>query len=413
MVPSRGGPSAHEGHGHGGAVPRQGPQGVAEAEPAGRARRGGLRPQRPHGDHGGRRHQQLAPVGGAGEQPVVAEVVQVAVDLPTADEPEPDGRADGGREPAGQRHEGTFAPGALGHLVVALTPFLRRQLPLEVSEEPLPPHVHSLGRPRCGCRMPHLRSFACKHHQTASNASQPLLRGGSDPGRGGAAGDLALVRRHRCRARRGGRCAAAARRGPGLGRGHGRAGRHDLAGARGPARARARSCPASWAGPPPGSPTPSTPALVRRAAGALLGIGLVAGLAPGAAVAAPAATVAVGSPLPDPGFAPAARSGVPLPDPGWMPPPGATHEAGPAAPHANAAIGAGWVPSRPVVRAQPDLRVLSPATRPGADRRRADPGRRAPGRLAVGHRGPAPRARRLRRRDRARLAGLVRGQPAR
>ena len=111
-----------------------------------------------------------------------------------------------------------------------------------------------------------------------------------------------------------------------------------------------------------------TPALVRRAAGALLGIGLVAGVAPGAAVAAPAAMVAVGSPLPDPAFAPAAAPTAPLPDPGWMPPPGATSGAGPAVPHADAAIGAGWVPSRPVVRAQPDLRVLSPATRPGADR---------------------------------------------
>jgi nucleoid-associated protein YgaU len=116
-----------------------------------------------------------------------------------------------------------------------------------------------------------------------------------------------------------------------------------------------------------------TPTLVRRTAGALLGIGLVAGLAPGAAVAAPAHTVAARSPLPDPGFAPAPRSGVPLPDPGWMPAPGAADEAGPAAPLANAAIGAGWVPSRPLVRAQPDVQVLSPAPHPGADGDEPDP----------------------------------------
>jgi len=109
-----------------------------------------------------------------------------------------------------------------------------------------------------------------------------------------------------------------------------------------------------------------TPALVRRAAGALLGIGLVAGLAPGAAVAVAPAALAVGSPLPDPGFAPAPASTVPLPDPGWMPPPRAIATTGRAVPHADAAIGAGWVPSAPVVRSHPDLRVLSPATRPGA-----------------------------------------------
>jgi len=113
-----------------------------------------------------------------------------------------------------------------------------------------------------------------------------------------------------------------------------------------------------------------TPGLLRRAAGALLGVGLVAGLTPGAAVAAPAATVVAGAPLPDPAFAPAPSSTAPLPDPGWMPPHSATLEAGPDRPHANAALGAGWVPSPPVVRAQPDLRVLSPAPRPGPDRER-------------------------------------------
>ena len=54
-----------------------------------------------------------------------------------------------------------------------------------------------------------------------------------------------------------------------------------------------------------------TPRLVRRAAGALLGVGLVAGLAPGASVAAPSAAAtavrATSAPLADPGRA--------LPDP--------------------------------------------------------------------------------------------------
>lgn len=110
-----------------------------------------------------------------------------------------------------------------------------------------------------------------------------------------------------------------------------------------------------------------TPVLVRRAAAILLGVGLVAGLAPGAAVGAPAAAVAAGPPLPDPAFAPAPASTLPLPDPGWGPAPGTTRVAGPVEPRADAAAGAGWVPSPPVVRVQPDLRVLSPGTRPGPD----------------------------------------------
>lgn len=85
-----------------------------------------------------------------------------------------------------------------------------------------------------------------------------------------------------------------------------------------------------------------TPRLMRRTAAFVLGVGVVAGLAPGASVAAPSpaavATVAsaepdaVATPLPDPGF-------HALPDPRW-------------------------VPAAPTVRPQADLRVLSraPAT---------------------------------------------------
>ena len=128
-----------------------------------------------------------------------------------------------------------------------------------------------------------------------------------------------------------------------------------------------------------------TPRLLRRAAGALLGVGLAAGVLPGASVAAPVPTVhAAPAPLPDPGFAP-------LPDPGWAPP-----ARGPSSPDQEAVArtpptrepttppwgpasgdpssdeptdpARGWVPSPPSVRAHPDVRVLSPAPRPGTTR---------------------------------------------
>ena len=161
-----------------------------------------------------------------------------------------------------------------------------------------------------------------------------------------------------------------------------------------------------------------TPRLVRRAAGALLGVGLVAGLAPGASGAAPSAAAVVvrgaSAPLPDPGFAPLPDAGLPpLPDAGFAPLPDAGPAplpyAGPAplldaglAPLPDPALaplpdpgfaplpdpglapvpipartpaaegptgrGPGWVPGPPVVRAHPDVRVLSPAPRPRATR---------------------------------------------
>lgn len=100
-----------------------------------------------------------------------------------------------------------------------------------------------------------------------------------------------------------------------------------------------------------------TPSVVRRATGALLGVGVLAGLAPAASVAAPTIVAEAGGgaaaveptatrpPLPDPGFAP-------LPDPGWAP----AAAAPPPTP-------GGWVPTRPHVRPQPDVRVLSPSPR--------------------------------------------------
>ena len=89
-----------------------------------------------------------------------------------------------------------------------------------------------------------------------------------------------------------------------------------------------------------------TPPLLRRATAALLGIGIVAGVAPGASVAAAPTLVRAHAPLPDPGFGA-------LPDPGWAPP---------ADPRAQ--TGGGWVPAAPTVRTQPDVRVLSPGPGP-------------------------------------------------
>ena len=145
-----------------------------------------------------------------------------------------------------------------------------------------------------------------------------------------------------------------------------------------------------------------TPRLVRRAAGALLGVGLVAGLAPGASVAAPsaAATVVRGAsgPLPDPGFAP-------LPEPrAWRrcPTPGFAPAARPGFARAHPAgtrqeptdRGPGWVPGPPSSGA-PRRPGAQPGTAPGRDRR--CPAGRASRRLAVDDRGPPPRARRVRR----------------
>ena len=90
-----------------------------------------------------------------------------------------------------------------------------------------------------------------------------------------------------------------------------------------------------------------TPRLVRRAVGVALGVAVVAGVAPGAAAASPPVMVLAPAPPPEPRFAP-------LPDPGWAPP----HTS-------STGSGAGWVPHSPVVRAQPDVRVLSPAPRVG------------------------------------------------
>ncbi len=115
-----------------------------------------------------------------------------------------------------------------------------------------------------------------------------------------------------------------------------------------------------------------TPRLLRRGAAALLGVGLAAGVLPGASVAAPVGTVqAAPAPLPDPGFAPLPGPGIaPLTDPGFAPLPEPElaplpePERAPAADEPTASP-RGWTPDAPVVRAQPDLRVLSPAPRPG------------------------------------------------
>ena len=93
-----------------------------------------------------------------------------------------------------------------------------------------------------------------------------------------------------------------------------------------------------------------TPRLVRRAVGVALGAAVVAGVAPGAAAAGPPVMVLAPLPPPDPVF-------VPLPDPGWAPRAGAA-----------STPGGRWVPGPPVVRSQPDVRMLSQAPRAGTGR---------------------------------------------
>jgi len=93
-----------------------------------------------------------------------------------------------------------------------------------------------------------------------------------------------------------------------------------------------------------------TPGLVRRAVGVALGAAVVAGVAPGAAAGSPPTSVLAPAPPPDPSFAP-------LPDPGFAP----TGTSSTTSAHR-------WVPSAPLVRAQPDVRVLSPAPRAGTTR---------------------------------------------
>ena len=128
-----------------------------------------------------------------------------------------------------------------------------------------------------------------------------------------------------------------------------------------------------------------TPRLLRRSVAFVLGVGVVAGLAPGASgAAAPVSRVLVAAtPLPDPGFAP-------LPDPGWSAPterprtatrsegaspvptqsptpsptptpsPSPTRSAPSAPEPTRSSPGPGWVPPAPTVRPQPDVRLLGP-----------------------------------------------------
>ena len=104
-----------------------------------------------------------------------------------------------------------------------------------------------------------------------------------------------------------------------------------------------------------------TPRLVRRVAGAALGLGVAAGLAAGPVAARPHTLVA-GAPLPDPGFAPPAR---PTPTPvGSVGTPGGPRATPGVSVDSPAVPDPGWVPTAPAVRAQPDVRVLSTAPPP-------------------------------------------------
>lgn len=105
-----------------------------------------------------------------------------------------------------------------------------------------------------------------------------------------------------------------------------------------------------------------TPRAVRRVAAALLGLGMTAGLSPAAA--------SVAATAPGPGASVAASPQTPVhaasavPGPGRSSPTHAEPEL-PALPDPGfgSIPDAGWVPSAPTVRPQPDVRVLSPAPR--------------------------------------------------
>ncbi len=99
-----------------------------------------------------------------------------------------------------------------------------------------------------------------------------------------------------------------------------------------------------------------TPRQVRRLSVALLGLGMAAGLGSSpSAAATPAPALSAPSPAPGPGAVPDDAPGLPtLPDPGF----GSHTE-----PRPRSVPDPGWVPSAPAVRAQPDVRVLTPAPR--------------------------------------------------
>lgn len=120
-----------------------------------------------------------------------------------------------------------------------------------------------------------------------------------------------------------------------------------------------------------------SPLVVRRAAAIVLGASLSATLSPAVSMASPGVSVAssIGVPassspvspatpsaqpdgpvLPDPGFAPLPDPGfAPLPDPGFAPPSAPAVSPTPTAEP--------FVAEPPVVRAQPDVRVVTPADR--------------------------------------------------
>ena len=131
-----------ERHPHGGPVAREGPQRVAEREPAGGPPRVGLAPSGPSvttAAMGTSTSRAPAPVR-ASSQPS-----PTSSSLPwttgATGETDPQHGPGGGASRASSVDERSFPTGALGHLVVEVTSFLGREPPLEVREEPLPPHA--------------------------------------------------------------------------------------------------------------------------------------------------------------------------------------------------------------------------------------------------------------------------------
>ena len=103
----------------------------------------------------------------------------------------------------------------------------------------------------------------------------------------------------------------------------------------------------------------ATPRAIRRFSALLLGVGLVAGLAPATSAAVPSTRVVAAAPLPDPGFAPASPVAPRAPQPDADRPPSRSTPDPTPSTSTSESPGRRWLPTAPTVRDQPDVRVLS------------------------------------------------------
>ena len=235
--------------------------------------------------------------------------------------------------------EGALAPGALGHLAVELAALLGRELPLEVREEPLPPH-RSERRSTAPLPPRRARSRVIRM-QTSSNDIKRMFRGAAvagivTAGAGGAAAWLAAEAMDCATAWAAGVPLSPAAALTGVAPGVAAAGLAWLVlGAVLEVLAR---LPGAVGRTAAALSAAVSPRVVRRAAAVLLGVGLGAGASVGPATAAPDRAPTVVASL---GVLSATVSPQP-PDPAWAPLPDP-----------------GWVPEAPRVRPQPDVAAVS------------------------------------------------------